>query len=524
MSFSKYNASSVNFTKNRVEAAPISGVCVTCLDGCPGPCEIGKSSVRGRELIYPQPFGKITAGADKEYPIDLSHFNIQGSCVGAEGIEADSDKALFTNADVSTAVGRDGSLNMKVPFFTGALGSTKIAKVNWDHFAVGAALGGTILVVGENVCGMDPDLELKDGKVVRSPVMEDRIETFQNWYDGSGTVLVQLNVEDARLGVADYIVNDLGVDTIELKWGQGAKDIGGEVKLPSLKRAKQLKNRGYLVQPNPEDPEVEKAYKNGAFDEFERHSRLGMVEEENFLGRVERLRNVGARYVTLKTGAYRPKDLALALKLASKGEIDLLTIDAAGGGTGMSPWRMMNEWGVPLVEIISLTRKYCNKLKEQGEYVPPIAFASGISFEDQIFKVLSMAAPFAKAVCMGRATMTAGMVGKTVGKMVKSGNVPKDYKKHGEKIDQIFVKAEELKDKYGNDVLDKLPAGAIGIYTYYDRLKTGLKQIMAGSRKFTLNNIDRNDLCAITKEAAEISGLDYVMEVDKEEAMKIIEG
>lgn len=47
---------------------------------------------------------------------------------------------------------------------------------------------------------------------------------------------------------------------------------------------------------------------------------------------------------------------------------------------------------------------------------------------------------------------------------------------------------------------------------------------MAGSRKFTLDHIDRNDLCAITKEAAEISGIDYVMEADKEEAKKIIEG
>jgi hypothetical protein len=49
----------------------------------------------------------------------------------------------------------------------------------------------------------------------------------------------------------------------------------------------------------------------------------------------------------LKTGAYRPADLARAIAWASKYKLDLLTVDGAGGGTGMSPWRTMNEWGIP---------------------------------------------------------------------------------------------------------------------------------------------------------------------------------
>jgi len=522
MGYSKYNASGVNFTRNRIESSSISGICVTCLDGCPGPCEIGKSAIRGRELIYPQPFGKITAGAEKNYPVDLSHFNIHGNCVGAEGIEADPDKAIFPNVNIETEVGRNNDLKLKFPFFTGALGSTDIARNNWEHFAVGAAISGTIVVVGENVCGMDPNLELKNGKVYKSPDMEKRVKVYKDWYEGYGNILVQLNVEDTRLGVAEYVIEKLGVNAIELKWGQGAKDIGGEVKLFSLERAKQLKERGYLVQPDPDDPVVEEAYKIKAITEFERHSRLGMVTEEGFLKEVERLRKLGAKYITLKTGAYRPKDLALALKLASEGKIDLLTIDAAGGGTGMSPWRMMNEWGIPLVELISLTYKFCLKLKEKGKYIPPIAFAGGIAFEDQIFKVFALCAPFTKAVCMGRATMTAGMVGKTIGEMIKKGNIPKDYKEHGESIEQIFIKGEELIKKYGEERFKKIPTGAIGIYTYYDRLATGLKQLMAGARKFALKYITRNDIFALTKEAAEISGIDFVMDSDKEEVEKML--
>jgi len=67
---------------------------------------------------------------------------------------------------------------------------------------------------------------------------------------------------------------------------------------------------------------------------------------------VEVLRAAGAKYVFLKTGAYRPSDLALAVRCASEAKLDLLTVDAAGGGTGMSPWRMMNEWGVPPIVIM----------------------------------------------------------------------------------------------------------------------------------------------------------------------------
>ena len=89
MAYSKPNASAATLTKTRVDGAPCSGLCVTCIDGCTGTCEVGQSAPRGREVLYPRPFGKITAGSEKDYPVDFSHFNIQGSCVGAKGMEAD---------------------------------------------------------------------------------------------------------------------------------------------------------------------------------------------------------------------------------------------------------------------------------------------------------------------------------------------------------------------------------------------------------------------------------------------------
>jgi glutamate synthase domain-containing protein 2 len=229
---------------------------------------------------------------------------------------------------------------------------------------------------------------------------------------------------------------------------------------------------------------------------------------------------VGAKYVTLKTGAYRPADLARAIKYSSDAKIDLLTIDGAGGGTGMSPWRMMNEWGIPTVQLECLTYQMCERLNAKGAYIPPIAMAGGLSLEDHIFKALALAAPYVKAICLGRAIMTAAMVGKTHGKMMAE-----KMELEGEDIAEGYVKlfavGAELRERFGKD-FGKLPPGAIGMYSYIDRLRQGLQQLMAGERKFAIKYIERNDLVALTRDAAEISGIPYVMESDQEEIDKIL--
>jgi glutamate synthase domain-containing protein 2 len=471
-------------------------------------------------MIYPQPFGKVISGSEKDYPVDFSHFNIQGTCVGAVGVEADPDKAVFPAVDCTAALGRDGSIKLDFPVFTGAVGSTDIARLNWDELAVGAAISGVIVIIGENVCGMDPQAQLEKGRVKSSPEMDRRIKIYKQWYDGKGGLIVQANVEDTRLGVPEYVIDRHGVEILELKWGQGAKDIGGEVKLRTLERALQLKERDYIVLPDPRLPASQAAFKYGGISEFERHSRLGMVTEEGFYQEVERLRRLGAKYVTLKTGAYRPADLARALKFSSEAQIDLLTIDGAGGGTGMSPWRMMNEWGIPTVQLECLTYQMCGRLKAKGAYLPPIAIAGGLSLEDHIFKALALAAPYVKAVCLGRAIMTAAMVGKTHGRLMAE-KMELEGEDLGEGYERLFAVGAELRERFGKD-FSKLPAGAIGMYSYLDRLRQGLQQLMAGARKFALEYIERNDLVALTREAAEISGIPYVMEADREEIDRIL--
>ena len=524
--FSKTNASAATLTKNRTEGSvvPASGMCVTCVDGCIGMCEIGKSAYRGHEVIYPQPFGVITAAAEKSYPVDYSHFNIMGTAVGAHGVEADSDKAIFPAVNLEVVFGHDKGIKFRRPWIIPGIGSTNIAKNNWEGLAIGSALAGTGLTIGENVVGMDPDAVFKNGRVVDTVDLKRRVQLYKDHQrDGYGAIIVQANIEDTRLGAQEYAIETLGVECVELKWGQGAKDIGGEVKVRDLKKAQVLHERGYLVLPNPTDPHVIKEFERGAFKEFERHSRVGMVTEESFAERIEQLRKAGAKYIFLKTGAYRPADLARAVAFASRYELDLLTVDGAGGGTGMSPWRMMNEWGVPPVYLHSLLYRYAKRLADKGRHLPALAVAGGFAFEDQIFKGLAIGAPFVKLVGMARAPIAAAMVGKTIGRTIEENQVPVYVERFGTSKDDIFVTAGALRQELGDKEFDKLPTGALGLYTYYERPDQGLRQLMAGSRKFALEHLSREDLAALTREAAEVSGIRYIMDVDEGKVDSILD-
>jgi glutamate synthase domain-containing protein 2 len=487
-------------------------------------CEIGKSAYRGHEVIYPQPFGVITTAAEKIYPLDYSHFNIMGTAAGAQGIEADSDKAIFPAVDLGVSIGQNNGMKFRYPWIIPGIGSTAIAKNNWEGLAIGSALAGTGLTIGENVVGMDPESVFKHGRVVDTKDLKRRVKLYKDHQrDGYGAIIVQANIEDTRLGVHEYAIEKLGVECVEMKWGQGAKDIGGEVKISDLKRAQMLYERGYIVLPNPTDPNVIKAFERGAFKEFERHSRVGMITEESFAQRVEELRKAGAKYISLKTGAYRPVDLARAISFASKYKLDMLTVDGAGGGTGMSPWRMMNEWGIPPVELHTLLYQYAKCLADKGEYLPAFIAAGGFTFEDHIFKGLSIGAPFVKLIGMARGPIAAAMVGKTIGRTIKDHQVPVYIERFGQSKDEIFVTAASLRKELGDAEFDEIPTGALGLYTYYERLAQGLRQLMAGSRKFSLEHLSRDDIAALTPEAARVSGIQYVMDVDKDEVCKILD-
>jgi glutamate synthase domain-containing protein 2 len=134
-----------------------------------------------------------------------------------------------------------------------------------------------------------------------------------------------------------------------------------------------------------------------------------------------------------------------------------------------------------------------------------------------------MGAPFVKMIGMARAPIAATMVGRTIGRNIQANDLPVYVQRFGNSKDEIFVTSGSLRRELGDAEFEKLPTGAIGLYTYYERLAQGLRQIMAGARKFALEHITRDDLCALTKEAAEVSGIPYVMELDAGQVDRILE-
>ncbi|PIP45816.1 MAG: FMN-binding glutamate synthase family protein, partial [Deltaproteobacteria bacterium CG23_combo_of_CG06-09_8_20_14_all_51_20] len=62
-----------------------------------------------------------------------------------------------------------------------------------------------------------------------------------------------------------------------------------------------------------------------------------------------------------------------------------------------------------------------------------------------------------------------------------------------------------------------------GIYSVSQKLQIGLQQLMAGARKWRVDLMTRKDLAALTEEAAKVTGIPYIMDTYKEEALKVID-
>jgi len=549
MRFSKSN--DVLGTMNRGDAAE-SSLCTLCRADCKGKCETWLSSMVGRKLLYPRSFGLVTAGANNTTHVGVSYnsLRIQGYAYGAQGMAPgltnSQDDCIFPNVSLETEFGKKIKTKVRMPLMTGALGSTFIAEKYWDAFAIGGALVGIPVVIGENVVGIDRKSEIvfagggKRGKIISAPELDRRIETYMRYHDGYGAIIVQLNVEDTRNGVAEYVADKYGDKCIiELKWGQGAKNIGGEIQVRSLDYAMFLKERGYVVDPDPSIPEVQKGFEQGAIKSFARHSRLGATQfnsvekvREDFMNSVDYLRDIGFGRVTLKTGSYGMEELAMAIKFSTDAELDLLTIDGSGGGTGMSPWNMMQSWGVPSINLHAKAYEYASILAAKGQRVVDLSFAGGFALEDSIFKALAMGAPYAKMVCMGRAIMIPGFLGANIEGSIYperrehvNGNwneLPKTVLEVGKTADEIFAAYHDVEKKLGKDEMKKIPYGAIGFYTLADKLACGVQQLMAGARKFSLSQITRNDIFSGNRETARETGIPHVSDVNDESARKIL--
>ncbi|MHA1488165.1 MAG: glutamate synthase-related protein [Promethearchaeota archaeon] len=510
--------SSIIGTRTRVEDSCESGLCPICIEDCPVFCEVSKSALRGREVLYPlrEYFGTSTAGTPKDFGFSFSDFQIQFRVRGARGIEEHEDKVIFPNVDIST---KWGNIDQKLPVLIPGLGSTFVAKRNWDGLAMGAALSGVSITVGENVIGMDPNAKFENHskypKVIETEDMKYRVEAFRELWDGkNGDIIIQKNVEDTRLGAFDYVISKLDITSLEIKFGQGAKAIGGEVRLKTLERAQLLQNRGYLVIPDPSDPVIIEQWKNGLILDFERHSRVGLATTEDVLEEIDQIRSSGAKNIFIKTGAYRPAETAWIVRLGVEGKVDGMTFDGAGGGTGMSPVSMMNEGSIPTTYLEALVIGCLDMIKKKTANVkiPTIAIAGGFANETQIFKALAMGAPYVTCVALARAPITAVMKAKYVENVISQKKAtpallstlgfPKDKSPDTLTLEEAFIEHNHLmRLNTGKNI----PPAAVGVYSYFSsKLGTGIKQLLAGTRKFKLDLIAREDIACISQRAQDV--------------------
>ncbi len=523
-----------------------SGLCTLCRADCQGKCETWLSSLRGRKVLYPRDFGSVTAGSANTDHVGVSYnsLRIQGYVYGAnylnKGMTNDADDCVFPNVSLETEFGQQIKTKVRVPMMTGALGSTFIAAKYWDSFAMGAALVGFPIVVGENVVGVDKKAVIKNGKVEKAPELDRRVNSFLKYHDGYGAIIVQMNVEDTRNGVAQYLIDKFGDKVIiELKWGQGAKVIGGEIQVTSLEYARFLKERGYVVDPDPTKPEVAEAFKHGSIQSIARHSRLGYTNRasidqvrKDFMEAVAFLRGLGYKRISLKTGSYGMETLAMSIKFAADAKLDLLTIDGSGGGTGMSPWNMMESWGVPSVLLHAKAYEYAKILEDSGQKPVDMAFAGGLAKEDQIFKALALGSPYTKLVCMGRALMIPGYIGSNVEGVLHPDRkeklngswdkLPASVTNFGATPEEIFAGYYDVEKKVGKSEMKNIPLGAVAVWTLADKLGAGLQQLMCGVRKFQLAGLSRDDLFSANRETEKETGIPFITDVGDEIAKKLL--
>ena len=499
MSYSPKLGSAFNKTRlrDREHPAPCSGMCSVCGD-CPGLCEIGLAAVRGADTVYPTAGGNFQYGSEKIYPVDYSHFNINGRVFGAMGAPEHSEEATVYHVKMETEIGREDPIKLKMPVILPAM-----AKLDWQDYFAGAAMAGVLCVIGEGAVDKDPGLVVENGKVANCQLLKDMIGAFRKYEHGYGDIILQCNCDDDLKGVAEYGITQCGATSIEFKFGQSAKGIQAMGIVGSLEEALQKKKNGALILPDPEEPAVQEEYKAGRGVPFRDYNRLPMWDEEYLVGRINSLRELGARNIFFKMAGYDPQDMEKVLRIACAAGVDMVTFDGAGGGSGNSPVKMMNEWCYPTVQMEMEVHSICCRLEKEGLDLPDIAITGGIASEDQVFKALAFGAPYVTVVGIGRAAMAAAMSAKKVGEMIAAGEVPEMYRKFGSTVPEIFADLRELRTVYGDEA-DSFPTGAIGVFSYLNKIHLGVRQFLALNRKFDVAFAGRDDLIPLTYEARDL--------------------
>ncbi|MCK5684426.1 FMN-binding glutamate synthase family protein [bacterium] len=510
MSYSPKLSSGFTFSKNRSSfISPQSGMCSFCTQDCAGTCEIAQAAVLGAQTVYPTTTGTNQIASEKDYPIDFSHFNINGRVFGALGAKETQDEANIFNVNLERVYGTINPVKIAMPVILPAL-----IKLNWQDYFAGAAMAGVTCVIGEHGRNNDPNLKVKNGKVTDYPLLKKALDCFRKYDRGYGQIVLQSNVDDDLMGVPKIAIQKYGVTAIEIKFGQAAKGTQPVIRLKNIEAALKRQQLGDMVIPDPSDPSVQKAYEDGICPNFHTYSRLPLWNEKSLITHITMLRDLGAKNIYFKMAGYDRKDIERVLRIACEAKVDMITFDGAGGGSGYSPSKMMNEWSLPTVCLEDSVVRICDQLRAEKLSPPAIIMTGGFASEDQVFKGLAYGDGHVLGIGLCRASMAAAMTGKTIGEQIKNHNVPERFKPYGSTIEEIFCDLPDLRSIYGTGA-NEFSTGAIGVFSYLNKIAFGLKHFAALNRKFNLDFLDKTDLIPLTPEARALMANEWFMPIKK---------
>ncbi|MGI6090438.1 MAG: glutamate synthase-related protein [Saccharofermentanales bacterium] len=499
MAYSPKLSSAFNDTYLRSNhISPQSGMCSFCTEECEGTCEIALASVLGQQTVYPTNTGNNQVASEKNYPIDFSHFNINGRVFGAVGANPNYEDANIYHVKLEREYGKFNPVKLSMPIILPAL-----IKLNWKDYFGGAAMAGVTCVIGEEARDKDPDLQIENGKVVEFPALKSMLDSFRKYYRGYGQIVLQCNVEDDMLGIPEYAIKEHNLEALEFKFGQSAKGTQPVHKLKDREEALKKREIGILVFPDPMDPEIIRKAEKEICPNFYSYSRLPLWDEEYLIPRIEGLRKMGVKNIYLKMAGYDREDLERVIRIGSEAQVDMITFDGAGGGSGYSPCKMMNEWSLPTILLEESVCKIVEKLKAEGRYIPAVTITGGFSSEDQVFKALAFGNQNVTSIGLCRASMTAAMTGKNIGERIKKGDVPKNLKTYGTTVNEIYYDLADLRSIYDKKA-DEFSLGAVGVFSYLNKIAFGLKHFAALNRKFDVSYLNRSDLIPLTHDAKDL--------------------
>jgi formylmethanofuran dehydrogenase subunit C len=293
---------------------------------------------------------------------------------------------------------------------------------------------------------------------------------------GEGGMLPEQRAEAAQLiyqclsGRLGWNIHDmLRADVLEIYISQGAKPgLGGQL------MAKKVTKELAAIRGIPEGIDLRSP---------SRHPDI--LGADDLVIKVEELREATAyqKPISIKMGAGRVRD---DIKIAYKDGFDFVQLDGLQGSTGAASSEVLENVGIPTLSALQEALDGLKEIGHKGDM--PIVLMGGIKDGVDAVKALALGA---SAVAMGTAALIAG------------GCISCMQCHVGNCVVGIATQDPEHEARY------KLDQQALAIHRYLESVRWQIASLTAALGHTDFRQLSRDDLVALTPEAAAITGLPY---------------